>query len=547
MPVDLFSNVFKKVGTAINQAITPDILKDRRHASKLFVDDQYKLVPKNGFLYHVFFDINQLAASADPGNPNRDRELGMLVKSVGLPKYSVDLKKLNAYNRPNYVQTKLTYDSLTITFHDDSADVVRNFWFDYVNYYYRDTDYSPELYKSPHKYSPTRMSDQWGYTTRFGTDVPYLNGISIYSLSRKRFSEYRLINPIIRSFRHGEHTSSGTTDLLQHEMTIDFETVLYFNGTTSPQTVNGFADLHYDKTPSPLTPAGGGTKSITGVGGLFETGSEAINDLAEGNYAAAIFKGAKAIKTGSEMNLKKAAVSEIIEIGKGVIRGNNPENRIFVPNLPSIAGDLSTIGSKISSSGIGTGISGPGTWLGGAAGLSFLQKGKATKTPNEPTDAASFRSGAAPATPRNALPLDKGPLDFASQPASLRTANTVTGRDPKPISQTTINARGEKFELNYKLNSETQELNSLKVSLQKIKEQKSRNNDINNAYNNKLENLLEQGFDQSSILVQDISNQISQLAETQAGLEIEIDEYTNKITNVETSIEYTKLRLQGLK
>lgn len=233
-------------------ATTPTF-QDYKHASKLFVEDHFNFVPKYSFLYHVYFDVNQSNLKTDPQNPNGDRELGLMVKAVGLPKFTIDTKVFNSYNRPNIVQTKIKYDPVQFTFHDDSADLVRNFWFDYYNYYYRDSDHDEALYHQQHKYQDKIPTSGWGYTTRSSNSEPYLQSIRIYSLHQRRFSEYVLINPLIKSFKHGEH-KAGENDLLGHDMTVEYESIIYAYGTIGPSTVPGFVDLHYDPTPSPLPP-----------------------------------------------------------------------------------------------------------------------------------------------------------------------------------------------------------------------------------------------------------------------------------------------------
>ncbi|NBP03668.1 MAG: LysM domain-containing protein [Proteobacteria bacterium] len=168
------------------KSVTP-FLRDYQHASKLFwsgqlPDGQKGLMPKSGFLFHVVFDLN----------PNITREfsiaeLGLLVKTATLPKFSVDLKQQNAYNRVNYVQTKIKYDPVQITFHDDSSNVVRDFWFGYFNYYYRDSDYSEALYQIKHKYNE-RSAVDWGYTPKKKKKSEFLNSIRIFSLHQKNFT-----------------------------------------------------------------------------------------------------------------------------------------------------------------------------------------------------------------------------------------------------------------------------------------------------------------------------------------------------------------------
>ena len=154
----------------LTQVATGDKIKDFAHASRLFVGDNFRLAPKQGYLYHVFFDL-------DPSITRLGREqqieAGMLVKSVDLPKFTVDTKSLNSYNKNNIIQTKVKYDSLSIAFHDDHADVVRNLWFDYYHYYFRDADlgFADRAGSvNPNYFLPTKYGDRannnFGYSPR---------------------------------------------------------------------------------------------------------------------------------------------------------------------------------------------------------------------------------------------------------------------------------------------------------------------------------------------------------------------------------------------
>ena len=271
--------------------ITNPILRDYKHASQLYVADNFNLVPKFGFLFHVFFDINTEAQRADPSNPNNQEEIGLLVKSIDLPKFSIDTKIHNAYNRPNIVQSKIKYDNINASFHDDSADIIRNFWFDYYNYYYRDADYGEEIYFKDHKYTTSEFTPGWGFTPRNRNSIPYLKSIRIYSLHHKKFSEYVLINPLIRSFRHGQHDQTTGDSLLTHDMTIEYESVLYNYGDVSSNTVKGFAQLHYDKTASPLR------------GKVpFVNASDMVHTLGQGSSFSTFNKASQTIPPANPMN-----------------------------------------------------------------------------------------------------------------------------------------------------------------------------------------------------------------------------------------------------
>jgi hypothetical protein len=272
---------------SINKYLSPadngTTLRDYRHAARIFTDDNFRLSPKYGFLFYVEFDFNPLITNV---TNLAAQELGMIVKSASLPKFTIDTKVHNAYNRVNIVQNKIKYDPVQIVFHDDQSDNVRNFWYDYYSFFFRDPDYATSTYGSPHKYA-SRPSFDWGYSPRPTVGYnnangqqpyQYIQGIRIYSLYQKNFSEYQLINPVITSFKHGEH-ANGESTMMSHEMNIQFETVKYLTGYTTPNTVGGYIDLHYDSTPSPIAPSNGTDLVDNGQGG-YSRASETITDLA---------------------------------------------------------------------------------------------------------------------------------------------------------------------------------------------------------------------------------------------------------------------------
>jgi len=257
----------------------PDtILRSYQHAARIFTDSNFRLSPKYGWLFYVEFDFNPLITEI---SNTAAQELGMIVKSVTLPKFTVDTKIHNAYNRKNIVQNKINYDPVNIVFRDDQSDNVKQFWYDYYSYFYRDPDYADATYSAQHKYQ-SRPSFDWGYSPRpavgynnaNGTQpYQYIQAIRIYSLYQGNFSEYQLVNPIITSFKHGDHDVS-TNDVLEHQMSIQYETVKYLEGSVTTDTVGGFIDLHYDLTSSP----NGGTPQ-------YETNSDQTTDLANSQTA----------------------------------------------------------------------------------------------------------------------------------------------------------------------------------------------------------------------------------------------------------------------
>jgi hypothetical protein len=249
---------------AINSDPSNPRLKDFAHGQKLFGVNQNRLSPKFSFLYHVFFEINPAASNAEEtmykGNSDHIKEVGMLVKSVDLPKFEVETKDLNAYNQRIAVQTGIKYNPVKIDFHDDSANIVRNFWEDYMTYYYADAYNSNDVALSMRNNRYNSGSSGWGFDPR--ANVPYLKSVKIYSMSMDRYSLYTLVNPTITSWAHGTHIA-GQNEFIGHSMSLKYEYVRYEDGDVqnvnrsdaeSQDTgVRGLSKIHYDPARSELT------------------------------------------------------------------------------------------------------------------------------------------------------------------------------------------------------------------------------------------------------------------------------------------------------
>lgn len=324
----------------LKQIARGDNIKDYQHASRLFVTNNYERSPKYTWLFHVFFDLNPELTTIDQRS---QIEAGMLVKAADLPRFRVDTKTYNNYNRPSIAQSKIRYEDVNITFHDDSANTVRKLWFDYYNHYYRDMDnnygdatgsLNPVYLRGNKQITGQRnLYNKFGYTPRKSgvISTQYINAIRIYSLHQKRFSEYTLINPIITTYRHGTH-QNGQDGTLENQMTISYETVLYAGGST--KVARGFADLHYDKAPSPLTPAGGGTNSILGPGGIVNVLDEVITDGAGGSWGASAFKLIRGYEKNKNVDLMNLAQGELTQAFTNVLRGGSFSSALNATYIP---------------------------------------------------------------------------------------------------------------------------------------------------------------------------------------------------------------------
>lgn len=314
--------------------------KDFQHATRLYVDDLYALAPKQGFLYYVVFEIEESVLPTDSQwTNNRKREIGLLVKGCDLPKFSVDTQVLNQYNRKTYVQSKINYTPINITFHDDHANVTNALWQNYYTYYFADAasssrQFTQKSFATPpgyrdNKYEPNTNNAVFQHTD-YGLnndqDKPFFRAITMYQLNRKKFASYTLINPMITEWSHDRLEQSTNSKLLENKMTVGYETVVYGTGSVKKDSPSGFATFHYDTTPSPLSVLGGGSASLSGPGGVIDGISEIFGDLStDGKMSGAdIFqtaiKGANTIRNAKNLN-GAAVAAEGIGLLTGVIKG----------------------------------------------------------------------------------------------------------------------------------------------------------------------------------------------------------------------------------
>jgi hypothetical protein len=314
-------------------------MKDFRHASRLYIDDHHKLAPKHKFLYHVVFDLDETISQNKFTEAER-RELNMLVKAVDLPKYDMNYEEKVQYNKKMYTNTRIVYEPINISFHDDHADTVNAFWKKYYEYEVADAVQLTETVQNVSKddyYDANRTYTKWGLDTPKQRQKPFIRNITIFVLHNQRFTSFSLVNPVIGSFSHDNLDQADGAGVLQNQMQILYETVRYNSGVIRPQGLNrgegvpGFATIHYDNEPSPLTVLGGGTNSIFGPGGVVDGIGSVIRNVQSGNILGAIlgasntYNNAKKIKKGAvKEELKGIAKEGVLEVGKQAGSITNP-------------------------------------------------------------------------------------------------------------------------------------------------------------------------------------------------------------------------------
>ena len=340
-------------------------LKDYAHASKTFRTNGYELAPRNKFLFHVYFNINksEILPLNSVFDTSDQTAIGLLVKTIQLPNFSIDTETLNQYNRKRIVQKKINYMPVRVEFHDDAGDIIRNLWYNYFSYYYKDPNQQygsvpanngtngpsstqPGFsYQTRDIYEADRPVNDWGfigesYNQGFmgppnsydtGGKPMFFRDITIYGLSQHRFAQYTLINPIIKDWNHDTYDYSQGNGTMSNTVTIEYETVKYFDGAiggSRPDTnVKGFADpARYDTIRSSLARPGS-TSSVLGKGGLIDAGVGIIEDLQSGGVAGvvgAIQKAATVNQTFKGKDLQSIIKDEGVGVVRDVLKNTQP-------------------------------------------------------------------------------------------------------------------------------------------------------------------------------------------------------------------------------
>ena len=396
-----------------------DGLKDYSHAAKTFRTNGYELSPRYKFLFHVFFTINtgQIPQLQNAFGDGEIATVGLMVKTVQLPTYTIAVDTMNQYNRKRLVQTKIDYNPVQIVFNDDQSDLIRNMWYNYYRYYYKDSTYNYDNsasingsigqlqtlqngfnYNTNDIYENSRQVNDWGYIGEGYQDSlpnpgqalgpankpPFFRDIKIYGLSQKKFASYVLINPIVTNWDHDTYDYGQGGGTMTNTMTIRYETVKYYNGYVGgnqpSSTVVGFADPnHYDVTRSGISRPGS-QATVFGQGGLVDAGIGLLEDLnalqtGQGglqNVLGAVQKAGTAYQTFKGKDIRSIVNQEARQAANQVLQASlpgavrqavNAGNGIFFPKETVDRITNPTTGRTVGT-GIGAGILGPNSRIG---------------------------------------------------------------------------------------------------------------------------------------------------------------------------------------
>lgn len=335
-----------------------DYLRDYTHASKTFgANSLYQNAPKQKFLFHCYFSINQFVYDLDSSFAGNFQNFGLLVRDVKLPSYQFATHQMNQYNRKRIVQSKIKYNPVQFSFFDDNGNTMNKLWAAYYTYYYNDGaipavqfggqkgGFGQDLssvavtgkvrglagagtktaapvqdpdYKNRNIYE-NDLSGKLYYGYNGSNDTApkkpnFFSEITIYGFYQKNFIAYTLINPVITEFAHDTYDYNEATGIMKNTMSLDYETVVYnegaIDGEKPSNLVPGFGDIaNYDRTKSPIAMPGS-TSKILGKDGLIDSVGGALKG-AENNPLGAIRAVGAAYNTLKNTDIKQTLKTEL--------------------------------------------------------------------------------------------------------------------------------------------------------------------------------------------------------------------------------------------
>ena len=235
-------------------------LRDYKHARNLYYEYGMAFAPKTKFLYHCLFEPSpEIGNSATKNSFAFQKHLGVLVKTADLPSFRVEVDNKKQYNRVKQFQTRIDYNDVNITFHDDNLGVTRAMFEEYYKYYF--VDGSHNIQKNAIISGPYATRDAYSalvpkYGLNNDTTGPFFSSMTIYQLSRQEYFAYTLVNPLVVQWNHGSVDASDASGMNEHSMSVAYEAVIYTNGKIgddSQPVAFGESDTGYDQTPSILS------------------------------------------------------------------------------------------------------------------------------------------------------------------------------------------------------------------------------------------------------------------------------------------------------
>lgn len=199
----------------------PIYLKDNAWASKFFSLTGGQN-PKNKFSYICALVPKNIVTSSTMALKDIKNYIH-LVKTVEPPKPNFDVEVVDQYNKRRIIQKKITWDPVTITFHDDRNSLIYSMLIEYMSYYYKDFRNTEAIDWTLDTVSNLINETDWGYQAQI--EKYFFHCICLAWTHGGKGTQIRLTNPMITNIQFDQLDYSDGTTPLEISVTFEYEGV----------------------------------------------------------------------------------------------------------------------------------------------------------------------------------------------------------------------------------------------------------------------------------------------------------------------------------
>lgn len=282
-----FDGIF---GGLSNQSV---YLRDSRHAANAYGLNKSDLsngTPRHKFEFFVKIKFNtQLNNFVRSFLDNTTGDLEIIqtmIKTITMPSMNIETEVLNQYNKKRISQTAISYNPISITFHDSVEGRTLRLWEMYYEYYFKDglarqkinagTDKPTSFFDAfvgaftgtgattltrnstefPNDIIKDKFVDNYGYNLqRVGNQKYLIEAIEIYQIHGGRFSRTDIIHPRVSGFTHDLLDYEDSSGLVEMKLDFEYEGVVYanVNEKLSAEELNKFRFGDFNEMASLIT------------------------------------------------------------------------------------------------------------------------------------------------------------------------------------------------------------------------------------------------------------------------------------------------------
>lgn len=180
----------------------PLMLRNSRYATVINkANSTIQAMPRQKFLFYATFNPSS-ALTGVKDFSSWQSGFAFQISKIDRPKFTIDVKQVNQYNRKRLVQTGIEYDPVSITLHDTVDDRVLRVWQSYYQWYFGDgRSKNSTVWNSNVIENTFSLSSGWGFSppNTSMSNTNFFESLDIYTFYGKKYTQVRMWNPKITS------------------------------------------------------------------------------------------------------------------------------------------------------------------------------------------------------------------------------------------------------------------------------------------------------------------------------------------------------------